>query len=124
MIRAGVDDTPEHLVMAYYKALSKGAASEANSYLSRENPEKGKVDYFASDYRGCSITNIVASDRPLVITGRPDFYRRVIDLRQVGFDVRFKHHSPAGETGGVFFVANVARDAPGGPWRIVEIGTA
>ena len=121
--RVGIDDTPAHVARAYFRAMSRGKGSEANSYLSRANEWKNKPDYYASDYLGCSITDIEGSDGPVDISGRPD-YRLVFDVREVAIQVRYKHHSLAGDTGDVSYVVMVARDTPGGPWRIVEIGTA
>jgi len=117
--------TARGTVIDFYTAHSEGREADAYALLSPVSGYVPDLDTYADETRWRRDLRLTEVGRatPDSAAGRPAYYQRLFDLRQVMVEFFQAHDAPARERGDAIEFVTVARETPDGPWRIIEIGT-
>jgi hypothetical protein len=117
--------TARETVMAFYEAHAEGREADAHALLSRLHDPGLTLDQYVGETRWRRDLQLreVGPAETESPAGRPAYYERVHDLRQVMVEFYQAHDAEARESGQATEFVTVARESADGPWRIIEIGT-
>ena len=117
--------TARATVVAFYTAHSEGSEADAYALLSKVHDPVATVAEYVEQTRWRRDLRLekVGKALPDSAAGRPAYYQRLHDLRQVEVEFFQEHDAVARERGEAIEFVTVAREIPDGPWRIIELGT-
>jgi hypothetical protein len=116
--------TARETVVAFYEAHAEGREADAYALLS-DLHDPLPLDQYASETRWRRDLKLqdVGPAEAISSAGFAAYYERLHDLRQVEVEFNQAHDAAARQSGQATEWVTVAREMPGGPWRIIEIGT-
>jgi hypothetical protein len=116
--------TARETVVAFYEAHAEGREADAYALLS-DLHDPLTLDQYASETRWRRDLKLqdVGPAEAASSAGRPEYYERLHDLRQVEVEFYQAHDAAARESGQATEWVMVARETAEGPWRIIEIAT-
>ena len=116
--------TARQTVVAFYEAHAEGREADAYALLS-DLHDPLPQDQYVSETRWRRDLKLqdVGRAEAASSAGRPEFYERLHDLRQVEVEFYQAHDAAARESGQATEWVTVARETPDGPWRIIEVAT-
>jgi hypothetical protein len=116
--------TAREAVVAFYEAHAEGREADAYALLS-DLHDPLTMDQYVGETRWRRDLKLqdVGPEEPASSAGRPEFYERLHDLRQVEVEFYQAHDAPARDSGQATEWVMVARETAEGPWRIIEIAT-
>jgi len=116
--------TARETVIAFYEAHAEGREADAFALLSAAHDPR-PLDQYADETRWRRDLKLqdVGPAEAASSAGRPKFYERLHDLRQVEVEFYQAHDAPARDSGQATEWVMVARETAEGPWRVIEIAT-
>jgi hypothetical protein len=116
--------TARETVVAFYEAHAEGREADAYALLSGVH-DPLPLDQYAGETRWRRDLTLqhVGPAETASSAGRPEYYERLHDLRQVEVEFYQAHDAVARESGQATEWVMVARETAEGPWRIIEIAT-